>query len=60
MRQDVADDLSGGGRLVAELIDRALDEARHLKVSDDELTRLFHDRVTTFKKERERRKVRDD
>ena len=47
-------------RTVAELIDRALDEAEHLRMSESELMRLFDDRVTAFKKEKERRKVRDD
>ena len=47
-------------RTVAELIDRALDEAEHLRMSESELMRLFDDRVTAFKKEKERRKIRDD
>ena len=47
-------------RVIADLIDRALDEARHLQMSEDELMRLFRDRVMSFRRERERRKVRDD
>jgi len=47
-------------RAVAELIDRALDEAKHLQMKENEMIRLFRDRLKAFKKELERQEARDD
>ena len=39
------------GRVVGTLIDKALDEAGHLQISEEELIRLFEERIAAFKRE---------
>ncbi|MBI4830337.1 MAG: GntR family transcriptional regulator [Candidatus Lindowbacteria bacterium] len=39
-------------RIVARLIDKALDEARHLQLSEEQLERLIANRIASFKKPR--------
>jgi len=40
--------------IVSELIDRALDEARHLQISEDEIAVLFEERAEAFREERQK------
>lgn len=48
-------------RVLGRMIDKVLDEGRHLKMSEGEVMRLFFDRITTFKEESEKTKeTRDD
>ncbi|UCD56301.1 MAG: GntR family transcriptional regulator [Candidatus Hydrogenedentota bacterium] len=48
-------------RTLTEMVDRAIDEARHLQVDENELIRLFHDRIAAFQEESEKsRGARDD
>lgn len=39
-------------KVIVKLIDKMLDEARHLKISDEELGRLVSERIAAFKKTR--------
>jgi GntR family transcriptional regulator len=41
-------------KVIVKLIDKLLDEAMHLKISDEELGRLVSDRIAAFKKAREK------
>lgn len=48
-------------RALIEMIDRAIDEAKHLHVGENELVRLFLERLTAFNEESEKsRGGRDD
>ncbi len=47
-------------KIVGELIDRALDEARHLQMSEDEMAGLFEERAEAFRAEGQKREARDD
>ena len=47
-------------KIVRELFDRALDEARHLQMSEDEISRLFVERTAAFVKEKENRELKDE
>ncbi len=46
--------------LVADLIDKALDEAKHLQMDENELARLFDERAAAFRKEKEKQEARND
>ena len=46
--------------IVSELMDRAIDEARHLQISEDEMASLLLERVQTFKKKREEQEGRNE
>lgn len=47
-------------KLVGELIDKALDEARHLRMSEDEMMRLFEERAAVFREERKKQGAGDE
>ncbi len=40
-------------RIVSNLIDRVVDEANHLQMDEDELMRLFIERISAFREERQ-------
>ena len=46
--------------IVGEMIDRALDEARHLRMSENEMAALLRERVEAFTRERKRQEDRDE
>ena len=46
--------------IVGELIDRALDEAKHLQISEGEIRDLFANRVAAFKKEGKRQERQNE
>jgi GntR family transcriptional regulator len=47
-------------RTVGGLIDRVLDEARHLRLDEDEVKRLFNEKLGAFREEIERQGDRND
>lgn len=47
-------------KIIGELIDRAIDEARHLQMNEDEMTRLLMERVQAFKRKRKEQEARDE
>jgi GntR family transcriptional regulator len=47
-------------KIISELMDRAIDEARHLQMSEDEMTNLLLERVQAFKRTRKEQEVRDE
>ena len=47
-------------KIISELIDRAIDEARHLQMNEDEMTRLLLARVQAFKRKRKEQEARDE
>jgi GntR family transcriptional regulator len=47
-------------KIVGELMDRAIDEARHLQMSEDEMTNLLLKRVRTFRRKRKAQEGRDE
>jgi len=46
--------------IVGEMIDRALDEARHLRMSENEMAALLRERVEAFTRERKGQEDRDE
>lgn len=45
-------------QILGKLIDRVLDEARHLQVSEEDVVRLFSKRVEEFAREMKREEIR--
>jgi GntR family transcriptional regulator len=46
--------------IVGALMDRAIDEARHLQMGEDAMTGLLMERVQTFKRKRKEQEDRDE
>ncbi len=46
--------------IIGELMDRAIDEARHLQMSEGEMTNLLLERVQAFKRKRKEQEARDE
>lgn len=47
-------------KIISELIDRAIDEARHLQMNEDEMTKLLVERVQAFKRKRKEQEAKDE
>ena len=47
-------------KIISELMDKAIDEARHLQMNEDEMTDLLLERVQAFKRKRKEQEARDE
>jgi GntR family transcriptional regulator len=47
-------------RIISELMDKAIDEARHLQMNEEEMTKLLLERVQAFKRKRKEQEARDE
>jgi len=47
-------------KIISDLMDKAIDEARHLQMSEEEMTNLLLERVQAFKRKRKEQEARDE
>ena len=47
-------------KIISELMDRVIDEARHLQMNEDEMKNLLLERVEAFKRKRKEQEGRDE